>query len=415
MRKLALVILGLFVLFLLTSCGGGGVRTPAFDIALDTTSLRVQQGQEGTLNLTISPQRDFRGTVRLALEMQDGTPAPEGLTLSPEEIYLPGPEPKKVALLIGVPICLPPANLNLKLKATSGSIAKYADFNLTVVATESVDLNWSAQTLQFVVFRDVTYAPQVGGGTFVAVGYIGPGGAVWTSSGGSTWGPNLVPSNKLYGVTFGNGLFVAVGEQGSILTSPNGIDWTPLQDSGTSNNLWGVAYGNGRFVAVGEDIILTSTNGTSWDQIYPSGYFLYGVTYGGGKFVAVGENGTIVTSLNAFDWELQNYSGPNLRGVDYGNGRFVAVGDQGTIVTSSDGGITWTQENSGTYSNLWDVAHRNCLFVAVGNGGTIRTKIPWWGLWKSQSSGTPLPLYGVTYGNGQFVVVGWETILTATF
>jgi hypothetical protein len=51
-------------------------------------------------------------------------------------------------------------------------------------------------------------------------------------------------------VTYGNGLFVAVGEDGTILTSPDGVTWTQ-RTSGTSNWLNGVAYGNGLFVAVG--------------------------------------------------------------------------------------------------------------------------------------------------------------------
>jgi hypothetical protein len=67
-----------------------------------------------------------------------------------------------------------------------------------------------------------------------------------------------VADNGLYGVTYGNGLFVAVGDVGTILTSPNGVRSTE-QASGTSNSLYGVAYGNGTFVAVGEDgAILTS-------------------------------------------------------------------------------------------------------------------------------------------------------------
>jgi hypothetical protein len=60
-----------------------------------------------------------------------------------------------------------------------------------------------------------------------------------------------VADNGLYGVTYGNGLFVAVGDVGTILTSPNGVRSTE-QASGTSNSLYGVTYGNGRFVAVGE-------------------------------------------------------------------------------------------------------------------------------------------------------------------
>jgi hypothetical protein len=91
-------------------------------------------------------------------------------------------------------------------------------------------------------------------------------------------------------VTYGNGLFVAVGRFGTILTSPDGVSWT-ARTSGTGNDLerrdlrerplrggggrrrhphlpgrgdldaadlgderlpLGVTYGNGLFVAVGD-------------------------------------------------------------------------------------------------------------------------------------------------------------------
>jgi hypothetical protein len=49
---------------------------------------------------------------------------------------------------------------------------------------------------------------------------------------------------------------VAVG-RGTILTSPDGVDWTQRISGGYRLN--GVAYGNGLFLAVGDDgAILTS-------------------------------------------------------------------------------------------------------------------------------------------------------------
>jgi hypothetical protein len=51
---------------------------------------------------------------------------------------------------------------------------------------------------------------------------------------------------------------VAVGSGGTILTSPDGVKWT-RRTSGTNNLLYGVTYGNGLFVAVGDrGTILTS-------------------------------------------------------------------------------------------------------------------------------------------------------------
>ena len=59
-------------------------------------------------------------------------------------------------------------------------------------------------------------------------------------------------------------LFIAVGEQGTILTSSDGTTWTE-QYSGTTQWLRGGAYGNSTLVVVGFlGTILTSLDGTDW-------------------------------------------------------------------------------------------------------------------------------------------------------
>ena len=62
----------------------------------------------------------------------------------------------------------------------------------------------------------------------------------------------LPQGSNLSGVAYGNGTFVAVGDTGTILTSPDGVAWDS-RTSGTSNLLVGVTYGNGTFVAVGSN------------------------------------------------------------------------------------------------------------------------------------------------------------------
>jgi hypothetical protein len=92
------------------------------------------------------------------------------------------------------------------------------------------------------------YEVAYGNGTFVAVGDCG---TIITSPDGATWTNRSFPTDKfLYGVCYGNGVFVAVGEAGTVLTSPGGATWTS-RTSGTSQSLNGVCYGNGTFVAVG--------------------------------------------------------------------------------------------------------------------------------------------------------------------
>jgi len=99
-------------------------------------------------------------------------------------------------------------------------------------------------------------------------------------------------------VTYGIGVFAAVGNAGTIFRSTDeGMTWTK-SNTGTRGNLLGVAYGGGVFVAVGSGgTILSSLDGTNWKG-RPSGVTndLAAVTYGNGHFVAVGSSGVILES-----------------------------------------------------------------------------------------------------------------------
>tara|TARA_B100000959_G_scaffold194871_1_gene203820 strand:+ start:366 stop:632 length:267 start_codon:yes stop_codon:yes gene_type:complete len=48
-------------------------------------------------------------------------------------------------------------------------------------------------------------------------------------------------SNVLWQATYGNSIFVVVGDGGTILTSSDGITWTSIT-SGTTNTLRGITY-----------------------------------------------------------------------------------------------------------------------------------------------------------------------------
>jgi hypothetical protein len=73
----------------------------------------------------------------------------------------------------------------------------------------------------------------------------------------------------------------------------------PSRASGTTSSLPGIAYGGNMFVAVGwNGTIITSSNGTTWTS-RSSGVsqHLNDVAYGGGMWVAVGYSGTIIGTV----------------------------------------------------------------------------------------------------------------------
>jgi hypothetical protein len=230
------------------------------------------------------------------------------------------------------------------------------------------------------------------------------------------WRNPLPQGNDLNGVTFGNGTFVAVGNHGTILTSPDGINWI-IRTSGTKNFLARVAFGNGIFVAVGSaGAILTSVDSVNWTtQVSGTAAWLKGVVFGAGLFVAVGDIGTILTSSDGIIWAPQT-SGitGQLTGVALGNGIFVAGGLH-DILTSIDG-VNWVSV-SGHLIGFNDIAFGNGIFVAVGGWDVftesaidfVRTSPDGLNWNTTKNTNCAAPLTGITFGNGVFVAVtqGW--------
>lgn len=106
-------------------------------------------------------------------------------------------------------------------------------------------------------------------------------------------------TESLSGVAYGNSQWVAVGANGTILTSSNGANWT-AQTSGVTTSLYNIAYGNDQWVAVGfANVILTSPDSITWTADTPTGFSWSGVASDGSQWVAVGLSGTIVTSVSA--------------------------------------------------------------------------------------------------------------------
>lgn len=107
-------------------------------------------------------------------------------------------------------------------------------------------------------------------------------------------------------------IWVAVGNNGTILTSTDsGNNWT-ARSSGTSYNLNSVAYGNDRWIAVGQNgTVLTSTDSITWTAATSATVRnLYSVTYGfiNKNFVACGDDVIVSSPSGTLNWQVR-YSG----------------------------------------------------------------------------------------------------------
>lgn len=133
-------------------------------------------------------------------------------------------------------------------------------------------------------------------------------GLIYTSVDGANWAAPTYPSTQGVNDTFWTGSqWVALGNGGDIVTSPNGTDWT-LRASGTTNALYGSAASPSVLVAVGYSgtIVTSSDNGATWTkQTSVTSSTLKSVVWTGTRFVAVGNSGVVVSSTNGINWTTQ--------------------------------------------------------------------------------------------------------------
>lgn len=197
-----------------------------------------------------------------------------------------------------------------------------------------------------------------------------------------------------------NDLWIAVGENGRIMTSPSdtdptveGVTWT-ARTSGVSTTLNAVAMGNGDAMTVGNTgTVVYSANGTSWsdrtsDVNADTGLSTHfrGVCWDGtnDQWVVVGDSGKIITCPDddTTAWTaLTSGTTQTLYAVcwDQATGNLVAVGDE-VILYSDDGGATWTILSVG---EIYFSVISNGVSVLAGSGSVMRASEDGGATWTS--------------------------------
>ena len=189
-----------------------------------------------------------------------------------------------------------------------------------------------------------------------------------------------------FSVAHGNGVFVAVGLNGKVMSSGDGITWTsrttPPKGAGPESDWTSVTYGNGKFVAVSSCYqmtawqtlcnnrvarVMTSPDGITWSaQVALEGDWSQ-VVYGNGKFVAVSRSSATgwnqtMSSSDGVTWTARALPSDGWKSLVYGSNKFVAVGN-GKVITSVDG-ETWTAGVNIPNFDWTSVAYGNGVFVA---------------------------------------------------
>lgn len=236
------------------------------------------------------------------------------------------------------------------------------------------------------------YGLAYGAGVWVAVvgGNGGTGLAdILRSADGTTW---TQPTDAFTGacdralaVTYGNGLFIAAGDNGEITTSPDGTTWTARSSSFGTSSIWSLGWANGQFVAGGDNgKIETSPDGTTWTA-RTSGAFgsIFSLANDGNGYWVAGTSGAeIRTSLNGVTWTARsNPFTSGIRAISYGGGMWVAGGDHLGDFTadfnqSVNGGITWTAMlGSPITRQIYSVAYNNGLWAVGAGSGQYATSV----------------------------------------
>lgn len=214
-------------------------------------------------------------------------------------------------------------------------------------------------------------------------------------------------------------MFLAVGDAGRILTSPEGIAWT-ARTSGTTAALRTAYYQGGttptRWAAAGDNgVMLVSPNaGVTWAE-----RVMRDVVHDGTKWIAVGQGAILLTSPDASDWTLRpavagTTSTYGMHSVATSGTYTIAVGESGTLLGTSDG-VTWTVIATGVLSSstfsgiVYSPGPGTYRWLAVATSGRMYAStaaVPTSASWTSPWPGSTIHAVAYSLGGAAWATAG---------
>jgi hypothetical protein len=194
--------------------------------------------------------------------------------------------------------------------------------------------------------------------------------------GQDTWTQrNPFPGKDLHSILWTGTQLIAVGNVGTVLTSPDGSAWIP-RTTGTNFNLKSIAWTGALYVAVGgssvgagsySGVILTSPDGITWTiRSTAETPYLDDITWTGTQFVTVGNSGAILTSPDGITWtkRTSNYT-KDFFSITWTGTKLAAVGGSGSFFSSSDG-VAWDKTDFTQYQNFSYITWVRSQYLAIG-------------------------------------------------
>jgi hypothetical protein len=253
-------------------------------------------------------------------------------------------------------------------------------------------------------------------------------------------------------ITYGNGMFLAMGANNQLAYSLNGTEWVSMEEH-NYDGAWELVFGNGKFVSGTYNEGLTySEDGKDW-QFLPASAIsenagdVYCINYLNGNFYvalvdkeAFQEVKEIAYSSDLQTWNViqsnfgsfTEYGGHRIvQSIAYGNGRLLVFSHSepdmepgGVYITySDDGGKTWKFLSDDYNEWYWinEITFVNGYFIAIGHNQKAaysKDGISWahiddktdydpndndtylWGHYNTSA-----------YGNGHYVIAGYKGMI----
>lgn len=215
-----------------------------------------------------------------------------------------------------------------------------------------------------------------------------------------TWkSESNIESNNLNSIVYGNGLYVTVGDNGTIYISEDGETWTK-QSTDSNANLIKVIHNKDTFIAIGNNgdviraynrenlkgTILVSKDGEKWTNVCPDYILPEDIIWNGKEYITVGLSlkehkprliekdfevfdtyGSIIKSSDGLNWkEVSEVKGgaevfANVKGIAYNGKKYILIAgyDSSRYVFESTDLLKWNSLiwdiNMPTYESiLWD-------------------------------------------------------------